>query len=129
PSATGSWTKPPSRRRPRREARHFRQDYFGRRHFSFTSVMRGTASPQFSGAQSDRSRIGAEVIMAAAAARQVSPIDFPGAIGPVEILPRPLLELVPTGAGGGEGTKGLVCRWHFDPVERRLVAHWEQRGG
>ena len=61
--------------------------------------------------------------MAAAAARQLSPIEFAPVVGAVEISPRPALELVPE----SPRPKGLVCRWRFDPAERRLVAHWEQR--
>lgn len=61
--------------------------------------------------------------MAAAAARQFSKIEFTPVVGVVEIPFRPALELVP---GGSDGRRRLVCRWRFDPAERRLVAHWEQ---
>ncbi|MBV8650956.1 MAG: hypothetical protein JO255_05780 [Alphaproteobacteria bacterium] len=61
----------------------------------------------------------------AAAARQLSSIEFTPVVDAPEISPRPVLELVPERPDGRR--KGLVCRWRFDPAERRLVAIWEQR--
>jgi hypothetical protein len=75
-------------------------------------------------AQLDRSRIAAEIVMAAAA-RQLSPIELAPVIGALEMSPRPALELVPERPDGQQ--KGLFCLWRFDPAQRRLVAIWEQR--
>jgi hypothetical protein len=64
--------------------------------------------------------------MATAAARQFSRIESTPVLNIVEIPFRPALELVPENLDTRR--QGLVCRWRFDPVERRLVAHWEQGG-
>jgi hypothetical protein len=61
----------------------------------------------------------------AAAVRQSSPIESFAVGSILEIAPRPTLELVPEAPDGRR--KGLACRWRFDPVQRRLVAIWEQQ--
>jgi hypothetical protein len=72
----------------------------------------------------DRSRIAAEVTMAAAT-RQLSPIEFAPVVGALEMSPLSSLELVPERSD--ERQKGFFCRWRFDPAQQRLVATWEKR--
>jgi len=62
--------------------------------------------------------------MAAAAARQLSPIEVMPVVGAPEVPPRPALELV---SDSPERCRGLTCRWHFDAAQQRLIATWERR--